>query len=152
MPVLPFELQVTASVLGIISTAAGLVTLLFIPTIRRRIDRRHALDRFLRDWAGEDEVPGRDRVPGVMERLNRLDGELKRNGGSTMKDAVYRIEETATKLATTQEEHGKHLASLTDELRKVTQRQLKTEQRLTEHDDHLSAHDTRTPQTWRKAQ
>ncbi len=31
-------------------------------------------------------------VPGVMERLNRLDGELSNNGGSSVKDAIERIE------------------------------------------------------------
>ena len=50
------------------------------------------LDKFRRDWEGENAEPGRDRVPGVMERLNRLDGELSNNGGSSLKDAVQRIE------------------------------------------------------------
>lgn len=50
------------------------------------------LDKFRRDWEGEEAEPGRDRVPGVMERLNRLDGELSNNGGSSLKDAVNRIE------------------------------------------------------------
>lgn len=51
-----------------------------------------ALSRFTVDWFGEEESPGRDKVPGVMERLNNIDGELKHNGGSTMKDAIKRIE------------------------------------------------------------
>ena len=50
------------------------------------------LDKFRRDWEGEEAEPGRDRVPGVMEGLNRLDGELSNNGGSSLKDAVQRIE------------------------------------------------------------
>jgi len=49
-------------------------------------------DQFHRDWAGEPSMPGRSAVPGVMERLNRIDGELKRNGGSSMKDAINRVE------------------------------------------------------------
>jgi hypothetical protein len=49
-------------------------------------------ERFMRDWLGEAEAPGRDAVPGVMARLNDIDGELKHNGGSTMKDAIKRIE------------------------------------------------------------
>lgn len=49
-------------------------------------------EQFLIDWAGEEERPGRDRVPGVMERLNDIDGELKHNGGSSIKDSVDRIE------------------------------------------------------------
>lgn len=44
--------------------------------------------KFQRDWDGTPEEPGRARVPGVMERLNRIDGELQRNGGSSLKDKV----------------------------------------------------------------
>ena len=44
------------------------------------------------DWAGEPARPGRDATPGVMERLNNIDGALKNNGGTSVKDAVDRIE------------------------------------------------------------
>jgi hypothetical protein len=47
---------------------------------------------FMRDWAGEPARDGRDAIPGVMERLNNIDGELKRNGGKSIKDTVNRIE------------------------------------------------------------
>jgi hypothetical protein len=47
---------------------------------------------FMRDWKGEEQEPGRDKAPGVMERLNDIDGEFKKNSGSTLKDAVARIE------------------------------------------------------------
>lgn len=46
----------------------------------------------MNDWVGRPADDGHDRVPGVMERLNELDGEFKRNGGATLKDAVARIE------------------------------------------------------------
>jgi hypothetical protein len=46
---------------------------------------------FLRDWEGEQASEGRDAIPGVMERINRLDGELSHNGGSSLKDIVFRI-------------------------------------------------------------
>jgi hypothetical protein len=49
-------------------------------------------EQFLIDWAGTPEREGRDRIPGVMERLNNIDGELKRNGGKSVKDTVNRIE------------------------------------------------------------
>ena len=51
------------------------------------------LDLFWEDWNGSEARAGRDATPGVMERLNKIDGELKHNGGSTMKDAVKRIEQ-----------------------------------------------------------
>jgi hypothetical protein len=58
----------------------------------------NSLDKFVRDWEGEDASPGRQAVPGVMERLNNIDGELKHNGGTTMKDAVKRIEDKLQKI------------------------------------------------------
>lgn len=50
-------------------------------------------EKFLEDWNGADAEPGRDRVPGVMERLNKIDGELSHNGGKSIKDVVNRIED-----------------------------------------------------------
>lgn len=52
-----------------------------------------ALERFTRDWFGESGWEGRHPIPGVMERLNRIDGELQHNSGSSMKDALRRIEQ-----------------------------------------------------------
>lgn len=54
-----------------------------------------SLDKFTEDWFGTEPSPGRDAVPGVMQRLNNIDGELKHNGGSTMKDALKRLEESS---------------------------------------------------------
>jgi len=48
---------------------------------------------FVRDWNGEEAAPGRQATPGVMERLNKLDGELTHNGGKSVKDVVVRLEE-----------------------------------------------------------
>lgn len=49
-------------------------------------------EQFMEDWAGTPERIGRSAVPGVMERLNNIDGELKKNGGKSVKDTVNRIE------------------------------------------------------------
>lgn len=48
--------------------------------------------KFIRDWEGEEAAPGRQAVPGVMQRLNKLDGELTHNGGKSVKDVVVRLE------------------------------------------------------------
>ena len=45
----------------------------------------------MRDWEGDPEAPGRSRTPGVMERLNKLDGELSNNGGRSTKDTVDKL-------------------------------------------------------------
>ena len=58
----------------------------------------------MRDWEGEEAAPGRDRVPGVMERLNKMDGELSQNGGyTTVKDRVDRLYENQARVIETQE-------------------------------------------------
>ena len=81
--------------------ASGLTSLLILvstvwlavrPTVKAISKINHQLEGFMRDWNGTPAEPGRDAVPGVMERLNRLDGELSRNGGKSVKDVVNRIE------------------------------------------------------------
>ena len=81
---------VAAAILGLI-VLVGRVVYPPLKTIKTFFDW---LEKFRRDWEGEEAEPGRDRTPGVMERLNRLDGELSNNGGSSLKDAVQRIETT----------------------------------------------------------
>lgn len=54
--------------------------------------------KFIRDWEGEAADIGRDAIPGVMERLNKLDGELSNNGGKSLKDSVNRIEKRQDRL------------------------------------------------------
>jgi hypothetical protein len=78
------------------ATASALASVFFViaPTVRKTRSMMEWLEKFRRDWEGEPGGPGRDAVPGVMERLNRLDGELSNNGGSSMKDAIERIEKS----------------------------------------------------------
>lgn len=75
-----------------IGGALGVLWKLISPIVKKTRALLDSLSRFTVDWFGEEAAPGRDKVPGVMERLNNIDGELKHNGGSTMKDAVKRIE------------------------------------------------------------
>ena len=85
-------IQTTATIVGIIVGAIAISG--FLIGLWRNIAKvTKKLDLFWEDWNGEEARPGRDKTPGVMERLNKIDGELKHNGGSTMKDAVKRIEQ-----------------------------------------------------------
>jgi len=79
---------------GLVSLVIILATIWFAvrPTVKAVSRVSHQLEDFMRDWNGTPQEPGRDAVPGVMERLNRLDGELSRNGGKSVKDTVNRIE------------------------------------------------------------
>ena len=78
------------------ATASALASVFFViaPSVRKIRSMMEWLEKFRRDWEGEPGGPGRDAVPGVMERLNRLDGELSNNGGSSVKDAIERIEKS----------------------------------------------------------
>ena len=89
--------------LGIVTGALiGLGALL--NPFRKKIKRWASwMEMFMRDWEGEEEAPGRDRVPGVMERLNKLDGELSNNGGNTTKDKVDRLYDNQAKVIQTQD-------------------------------------------------
>lgn len=62
------------------------------PALQRIRNLMDTTEQFIKDWHGEPAAPGRDAIPGVMERLNNIDGELKRNGGNSVKDTVNRIE------------------------------------------------------------
>ena len=77
--------------LGIVTGALISLGILLNPLRKKAKRWADWMERFMRDWEGEGEEPGRDRVPGVMERLNKLDGELSNNGGSTTKDKVDKL-------------------------------------------------------------
>jgi archaellum component FlaC len=47
-----------------------------------------------------------------MERLNRIDGELKRNGGTSMKDAVVRIEKKLEQIDSRLEDGNKRFEKI----------------------------------------
>jgi hypothetical protein len=74
--------------IGIVAGALISLGILFSPFYKRVKRWAQWMERFMRDWEGEEAEPGRAAVPGVMERLNKLDGELTNNGGSTVKDKV----------------------------------------------------------------
>lgn len=83
--------QFAAYCVGVVGvlTAIGLIYRMFLRPVVTEVRSLCAWFRkFQRDWDGEPEAPGRDRVPGVMERLNTIDGELTRNGGESLKDQV----------------------------------------------------------------
>ena len=83
MPILEIVAAITA-----ILTAVFLVKRFVAPVISRLNSVLLWQEQFRLDWQGEPPRAGRDATPGVMERLNRLDGELSRNGGDSVKDVV----------------------------------------------------------------
>jgi hypothetical protein len=94
----------TFATIGIVAGALISLGVLLSP-FYKKVKRWAAwMERFMRDWEGEEESPGRDAVPGIMERMNRMDGELSQNGGyTTVKDRVDRLYENQTKVIETQD-------------------------------------------------
>jgi hypothetical protein len=87
-------LETVGLILGIIGGGSALL----YPLIKKVNALFRTWGRFIVDWEGEEAAPGRDAVPGVMQRLNKLDGELSHNGGKSIKDVVVRLEKRQDKL------------------------------------------------------
>jgi hypothetical protein len=99
-----------------VGTALGMIWRLLKPFYARLHVLMDNWDSFMRDWAGEPASPGRSAVPGVMERLNRIDGELKRNGGSSMKDAITRVEKKLEQMDARFEDGNKRFKKIEDKV------------------------------------
>lgn len=78
------DLTWLAGLISVIAVIVGAVWAMFKP-LKRQADR---IEAFWEDWTGTPAGPGRSAVPGVMERLQSIDGELQRNGGNSLKDQV----------------------------------------------------------------
>lgn len=82
-----------ADVMFFIGGAISVLTLLALirglPLWKRICDLFRTAEDLRDMWYGQPAGPGHDAVPGIPERINRIDGELQRNGGSTMKDAIF---------------------------------------------------------------
>jgi len=90
--------------LGIVTGALISLGVLLRPAYKKLKEFTEWMERFKRDWEGTPEEPGRAAIPGIMERMNRMDGELSRNGGfTTVKDRVDRLYENQQKVIETQD-------------------------------------------------
>lgn len=103
--------------LGIVTGALIGLGVLLRPVYNRLKEFMDWMDRFKRDWEGTPEEPGRDAIPGIMERMNRMDGELSRNGGfTTVKDRVDRLYENQAKVIETQDKMLEAFVEMGDRL------------------------------------
>lgn len=84
-------LEAIAGAIILVASVATALGVIFRPGYKKVKEFSEWFDHFKRDWMGEEEAPGRDRIPGVMERLNKLDGELSQNGGKSTKDVANKV-------------------------------------------------------------
>ena len=85
------DLTWLAGLISVVAVIVGAVWTMIKP-LKRQAER---IEAFWVDWNGTPSGPGRSAVPGVMERLQSIDGELQHNGGNSLKDKVL---ETSRKL------------------------------------------------------
>lgn len=103
----------TFATIGIVAGALISLGVLLSPFYKKLKRWGLWMERFMRDWEGEEASPGRDAVPGVMQRLNNMDGELSQNGGfTTVKDRVDRLYENQALLMEAFVEMGERLISI----------------------------------------
>lgn len=85
------DLQTWVAIAAIVGGIVAMATLaVMVGRPLRRLARQN--DEFREDWYGVPARPGRSAIPGVPERLARIEKELQPNGGSSMRDAVGRLE------------------------------------------------------------
>ena len=78
------DLTWLAGLISVLAVIIGAVWAMLKP-LKRQADR---IEMFWVDWNGTPARPGHSAVPGVMERLQSIDGELQHNGGNSLKDQV----------------------------------------------------------------
>ncbi|CAB5219399.1 hypothetical protein UFOVP221_67 [uncultured Caudovirales phage] len=120
---LTLDLGFLTSLAVITSCVIAILSAVIFPMARKMKKFSSGWDDFMRDWKGEEPEPGRDKAPGVMERLNDIDGEFKKNSGSTLKDAVARIESKLN-------ESDARMERIEDRLRKGDERMGRMETKL----------------------
>ena len=103
------DLTWLAGLISVISVIVGAVWAMLRP-IRAQL---HRWEAFWDDWQGTPARPGHGEVPGVMQRLQSIDGELTRNGGSSLKDQVFA---TARKVDDLAEQNAAEHVALTDRI------------------------------------
>ena len=105
-----------SSSIAIVIGAWFAISRLIAPAVKMIKQIGKDLDNFIEDWHGTPAREGRDAIPGVMQRLNNIDGELTHNGGSSVKDAVQRIESGIIKINHRLEEGDKKFNEIEDRL------------------------------------
>jgi hypothetical protein len=74
--------------------AVAVVSVLGVVAVAWRAWRKFhkSFGRFMEDWNGEPARPGVPAKPGVMVRLASIEKEIHPNSGSSLRDAINRIE------------------------------------------------------------
>lgn len=102
-------------ILAFVAGASAVLTFLAVWVIRPMRRTWATVESFMDDWNGVPARPGHDVVPGIPERIQRIESEVQRNGGASMKDRVFAIDRKLDALAELKaREHAEIRASVDD--------------------------------------
>lgn len=128
----PIESLLIIQIFAAVGTVLGAVLLfakIIYPTWKRISKWMNTWEDFMDDWFGTEPRAGRSRTKGVMERLNEIDGELKNNGGSSIKDAVDRIDTQVTEIFSDSKEIKRRLEDGDKKFAQIERRLRKLEEK-----------------------
>jgi hypothetical protein len=86
------DIATTATIAGSAAAVISTATVTARVAAHRLREVSKKLDQLQEDWYGEAARPGFPARPGIPERLQTIENQLKPNGGSTTRDAINRIE------------------------------------------------------------
>lgn len=104
-------------ILAFIAGATAILTFLSVWVIRPLRRLTGAIEGFLDDWGGIPARPGHDPVPGIPERIQRIEREVQRNGGQSLKDRVFAIDRKLDALAEAKEREHAEIRASVEQLR-----------------------------------
>lgn len=105
-----------AGVIIAVGGAIGVIYKLVSPIVNKTKKLMEALDLFTKDWFGDEGDDLHPRKPGMLERMSKVEAELKHNGGSSIKDAVKRIETKVKEIDTRLEEGNARFAKIEEKV------------------------------------
>lgn len=85
------DTEAIAAAGGAVAGVVGTLSLAWLKVVKPVRAWMEEWRQFREDWNGELARPGVDGREGVMVRLAAIEGELKPNGGGSMRDAVNRL-------------------------------------------------------------
>lgn len=95
----------------------GVIWKILFPIVSRTRAFLAKLETFMLDWNGTPARPGHKAEAGVMERLQKIEGELKHNGGSSIKDAIRRVEQKLEQIDVRLDEGNKRFNEIEERLK-----------------------------------
>ncbi|MGR6923077.1 hypothetical protein ACU635_53235 [[Actinomadura] parvosata] len=87
--------EIIAACVGLAALAGGVAVITKLVKFLKKLS--DAID----DWQGEPDRPGVPGRPGVMQRLEKIEAQLKPNGGHSTRDVVNRVEQSTRRIEDT---------------------------------------------------